>query len=423
MGQHLWLDFGRFSWCPRELKTSVHENAYIFWTEKMGQAKSLFFTENKPTETDLNDGPRSREDNQVDVGVSYHEASTNPDVTENVQTDQAGGVQNENREQDLADVVLNRGQGFHECEVLGSGPEAYESALTWKNCTKHPGHVDFIPISKFSSSGLAQFRPRQQQLIGSLVRNLSELTVRLRVHYTSTARPNGYCFSQLRGKNILHTGTGYVTGVQPGSGPCYCAECSQSPTPNHSWHQIKVYTACHVVYNAEEARSTQVDFFYDYDDEPEGVKSRMQTVWAVNTVATDPVGDWCMLMCATHDEALARKLETDQEELRGTVLFRSFEERDQDALGICVVVSHPHGRRKHVTIGDIMNWSSQSSYTSEFLYTTKTCPGSSGAPVFCAVTDKADKHSSRWLGPHSKGGLDEDLNMSGLSINCSNTAF
>ncbi|RUS85251.1 hypothetical protein EGW08_007012, partial [Elysia chlorotica] len=131
-------------------------------------------------------------------------------------------------------------------------------------------------------------------------------TVRLRVHYTSWDRPDGYSFSGHRGSDIPHTGSGWVRNVDIVHGPCPCPECSQSSAPSQDWFRLHVETACHVVFNTEEARATKVDFFYD--DAKSRVEEKMQTIRAIKILLQDEKADTCTLVCATHSQLLGSEL-------------------------------------------------------------------------------------------------------------------
>ncbi|GFN83113.1 hypothetical protein PoB_000961900 [Plakobranchus ocellatus] len=197
-------------------------------------------------------------------------------------------------------------QGHHECEVLGSGPEATESDSAWNRCRKNPGHLKFIPVAKFCGKHLPQNCWEQMAL--DYVCNMSTGTVRLRVGYTSARRPRGYSFYTDRGSNILHTGSGWLYALTPGVGPCQCSRCtgSTTSTPHQTWFKIYIDTACHVVFNSEEAKFTTVDFFYD--DETARIDGRMKSVSGLELMHKDVADDWCRMICATHDQSLVDKL-------------------------------------------------------------------------------------------------------------------
>ncbi|KAK3732296.1 hypothetical protein RRG08_064261 [Elysia crispata] len=76
-----------------------------------------------------------------------------------------------------------RDQGLHECEVFGVGPEAMESSRTWALCMKNPGHSGFIPYPEFGPEHLPCGWPTPEKM--EVLRIIAEITVRLRVSYTS----------------------------------------------------------------------------------------------------------------------------------------------------------------------------------------------------------------------------------------------
>ncbi|GFO20795.1 hypothetical protein PoB_004730000 [Plakobranchus ocellatus] len=265
-------------------------------------------------------------------------------------------------------------QGNHECEVLGHGPEAAESAYAWDRCDKNSGHIDFIPVPNFCLDHLPEWC-RSSSVLDYVIA-ICALTVRLRVSYTSKGRPEGYTFSKDRGSDILHTGTGWVHNVVPGEGFCQCPKCCQSSSPCQTWFLVFIKTACHVVFNTEEAQSTKIDFFYD------DKTSKIETYWGQGVSDKNEQSDNCTIFFATHNVALAEQL---QQCIRRTEtqVFRPDHSRFFSRWHCsCIIVSHPHGQPKHVTLGKIKLWPSATlEFRKNFVYTTDTCPGSSGAPV------------------------------------------
>ncbi|GFO37296.1 hypothetical protein PoB_006380100 [Plakobranchus ocellatus] len=83
-----------------------------------------------------------------------------------------------------------------------------------------------------------------------------------------------------------------------------------------------------------------------------------------------------------------------------------------------LVISHPHGCAKHVSVGSVVNLeTSENSDTSlvdtKLLYTTQTCPGSSGAQVL--VIGHARDHVFVYQTVHSCAALDGAVNKSGMT--------
>ncbi|GFN99910.1 hypothetical protein PoB_002641600 [Plakobranchus ocellatus] len=319
-------------------------------------------------------------------------------------------------DQDRADIVKQKrnDQGCHECEVLDSRSEAAESVYQWSACTKNHGHHKFIPVQEFCLDHLPKWC--QRKFVFDMVRIMLVLTVRLRVTYTSWERPKGYSFYNHRGSDVLHTGTGFVLAVVEGKGPCQCRSCTDSSSPHQKWYQILVHSACHVVFNTEEAQHTKVDFFYD------DKTSRLTSLWVTQAIATDPLADTCTLLCATHEEALAEKLYACVRKIENHSQDIKMDRLSKDLWRLCVVVSHPHGQPKYVTVGRGLKKEAQS-----YVYITDTCPGSSGAPVLVFIPDDdqlkmSDTGDLSFVAPHSEWLPDEELNQSGWA-RCFNSPF
>lgn len=310
-------------------------------------------------------------------------------------------------------------QDLHECEVLNSGlGELEESAHAWKNCIKNPGHPSFIPVPDFSLSNLP--REFRQTHVLEYVNSVATRTVKLRVGYVSPARPDGYCFASCRGQHIPHFGTGVVSAVVSVRGPtCRCVKCGGTAfLPCQTRYKVILHTAQHVVFDSEEARATQVTLFYD--DETCVADGRMKTMWGSTALQSPDGGDVCTLICETYDRDIVKKLETALVTFhqRGGSSFRTTAFPNTDLREICVIVSHPHGQPKKVTVGEEKYRERADSPYGQcyYVYTTDTCPGSSGAFVI-----RLDLNCTMYLFPdmtwgalHSIGGLDGWLNMSGM---------
>ncbi|GFO45763.1 hypothetical protein PoB_007226800 [Plakobranchus ocellatus] len=312
-------------------------------------------------------------------------------------------TQNPEAESEAAKKKKND-QGFHECEVFRASVDAIESAFAWEKCTKNPGHENFIPIAEFSMSHL----PTQYQSLTVMgcITNVAKCTARLRVCYTSWERPHDYTFAVARGTKIPYTGSGYVYRITPGKGLCPCPD---SHEPN--WWKIYVQTACHVVFNTEEAKATEVDLFYD--DEKACVDGRMKTMQGMEVLEKNLLGDRCELVCFTHDSVLVKELQSLMEQSRHSFHALCHEQYKSVINNLCVAVSHPHAQPKQVTLGKVTSRKKQWGIGRRtFSYSTDTCRGSSGAPIIMplgAITIK-----SPWVAPHSTTTDDGKLNMSGV---------
>ncbi|RUS70338.1 hypothetical protein EGW08_021899 [Elysia chlorotica] len=295
------------------------------------------------------------------------------------------GEASSSMEQRCVDLVWEKkhDQGCHECEVIGGSSEAEESDQAWTKCTKNPGHYKFLPASKFALKHLD--RGFRCTMVFNSIKAISDLTVRLRVTYTSLNRPNGYAFAKYKGSHILHLGSGWVYRVRLGEGPCPCRDCTISSASSTQWYRIYIFTACHVVYNSEEAQHTMVDFFYD--DETFRKTGKMSTIWGSEVVVKDEDKDYSLLSCAIHSNDLFMKLKEARQNLSLRELVRRALRNSQSLpKPAVVIVSHPHGQAKQITVGRLVRMKFDAEPREQvsdkcLVYTTDTCPGSSGAPV------------------------------------------
>ncbi|XP_055867391.1 uncharacterized protein LOC106071606 [Biomphalaria glabrata] len=320
--------------------------------------------------------------------------------------DRATDVQSQD-ESDGKSVVFKQhpaleDQGKHEIEVLDKD---YESAISWKTCTKNPGHFDFIPTAKFSQENLPEkFRDED---IYQFIKSWALLTVRLVTTFVSRDRTEKSPFFSSRGTYFPRTGTGKVTDVyhfDDEDTPCPCQECASSKTPAKIWKAIWIMTAMHVVFDDTEVESTTVDFFY----EDEESKSDIVKLKGLRVVDFNLDGDWCKFECATHDLDFAQRIEDALSPMMdlGEKIQEKFE--DDDDLNMAVIASHPHGCAKCITVG---KWSDVRKFEKKndnvrwttYSYTTATCKGSSGAPVWILGTDRRHMYAY-YSHVHSEGG-------------------
>ena len=251
---------------------------------------------------------------------------------------------------------------------------------------KNPGHEEFMSVQDFKDKYLPRVHTDKQR---DEIRSLIDLTVRLRLYWTSLDRPDDDEFSNHRGMKIPRMGTGFIRHVfKPVSyKPCPCDKCNGEIT--RKFWRFWVQTAAHVVYNTEEAKSTRVDLFYD--DDSSRFDGRMVTVTGLEVVRIIHDGDICYMECVTHDEALGERIESLTPSLDSEIT----EPLDLDLPSLnfqppcgggrrrpTLIVSHPHGQPKKITLGQ--------GRVGEFPhveYNTPTCPGSSGAAVFMICRD------------------------------------
>ena len=151
--------------------------------------------------------------------------------------------------------------------------EAAESATVWENCQKNVGHEDFIEVRDFTGANLP-VSVSDEDL--RMIRFAADLTVRLRVNWTSLKRPGDDDVSDYRGSSRLRLGTGIIKDIHfQRDKPCPCTKCDGKIVKNH-W-TFNVQTARHVVYNTEKAERTRVDLVFD--DKRSKQDGKVVTMW------------------------------------------------------------------------------------------------------------------------------------------------
>ncbi|KAK6979708.1 hypothetical protein BgiMline_020695 [Biomphalaria glabrata] len=286
--------------------------------------------------------------------------------------------------------------GAHETQVLENGEVDLKTYLN--NCKKNPGHTNFISLDQFNITHLPE--GFNDEDLYRFTRALADLTVRVSVQMISPLRPQflpgtsvPYPFCNQGGVTSLRTGTGVISSVEKYSSGlrsdrcwhwknathCWCKDCQRSSSPSNVWWEIVVETAAHVVYNDTEASHTSLRLFYDTD------KSLVVTLDTVTALFVNVERDTCALNCATCNKDLGDQLEKVKKtffNLLSDVYIKYRKSRDENKLAI--IVSHPHGCPKQVSIGHWLkkHLDNNKEYL-KFTYTASTCPGSSGAIVYC----------------------------------------
>ncbi|GFN99978.1 hypothetical protein PoB_002648400 [Plakobranchus ocellatus] len=371
---------------------------------------------------------------------------------------------------------------------MGSGPEAAESDNSWGKCMKHPGHANFIPISEFCLESLP--KQYQSQNTVDVVKAIADLTVKLVVRHNTADRMtySMFCYSMSGDTSAVHVGSGWVMDIEEGYGSCPgCSDCTPSSpqtmakeqlcnrnsppcapiTPScgrssppsctstsasivqeplkikEKWFDIYVATAKHVVFNPDEAQATEVQIFYD--DRESRKNKRMKSIYGRKTGLGSSHDDFCIVICRTHNESLANELKVCLERMRNMMVKKNRDDIVDQPKGVfppdypnnlCIMVSHPHGQPKMVTLGktsEILYGSSakkvcgdrgrQALLKNALHYNTKSCPGSSGAPVFmptCIETRQKSCNGYNFVDalvirPHSIGNVLGPVQSIGLS--------
>ncbi|XP_059160726.1 uncharacterized protein LOC131944210 [Physella acuta] len=283
------------------------------------------------------------------------------------------------------------------------------------NCTKNPGHTAFIPVNKFSLDNLPN--GYKDKYFVKVTQALSDLTVRVAVNFVSPRRPEfipgtqeHYAGYKSRGQNLLMTGTGRIYQVIQnnegvyGNRACPCPECDLSGTPSKVWWEVEVRTARHVVFDESEVKQSSCRLWFDDDNSPV-VKIYG---WEVGDFSTEE--DSCGLYYVTHELHIAKTLERMLAKFLDVSKNLSVRRQGSDLDKLTIIVSHPHGCSKQVSVGQWMKREELRTYLTRFTYTNCTCPGSSGAQVYrrgwalahhphsTALSDGLNSGMVRWEG-------------------------
>ncbi|XP_059159429.1 uncharacterized protein LOC131943362 [Physella acuta] len=256
-----------------------------------------------------------------------------------------------------------------------------------KRCKKNPGHKHFIPCKDFTINHLpVQYRDVRVYL---LIQWLIRLTVMITVGFVSEKRPDfypgteqAYPASGKKGKSVNMKGSGKVCKVtkfsEKDNRTCECRSCKNSTEPKKIWGVINIFTATHVVHDDSEVKSSVCTFDFDREG------SVVVELQAEALVRASAEKDWCRLSCVTHDVEMLQKLEHALEKFdeccqKVQDIFQPITDEDN----LTVIVSHPHGIPKRVSIGE---WKvkvrDERCGDHTYSYTTPTCGGSSGAYVY-----------------------------------------
>ncbi|XP_059160277.1 uncharacterized protein LOC131943927 [Physella acuta] len=301
-------------------------------------------------------------------------------------------------------------RGTHEVqECLEGQGEAHLKTYNAK-CTKNPGHTRFIPVKTLT---LQHFPSGYQDNdLFDLIKAMSDVTVRIYAKFTSFDRPefitgttDRYPFYASRGMHKLRSGSGRVYHVDKYSEEkhnmtCPCPECVVSPTPSKVWWKVGILTARHVVFDSSEARQSSCRLWFDEE------KCPVVKIYGWTLDASDTDMDRCRMHCVTHDLALGEKLKDMY--MNFFRLYCKVKDKYKCHNGmdkLTIIVSHPHGCSKQVSIG---NWVHKQKLErrTRYTYTTCTCPGSSGAIVYRVGGPWSSAH-------HNSGGTPSGLNYSG----------
>ena len=259
--------------------------------------------------------------------------------------------------------------------------------------------------------------------------------MRVRVQWTSVDRPDGDSLKEYRGPDRLRLGTGVIFSCNAHSelsdSRASADECDVK-RPMIYW-SFTVKTACHVVFNTEEAKKTRLDLFHD--DERCQRDGRMKTLNAVEVIWSNPYCDESILKCVTHDAVLAERIKSSLDGSRhmqgvchkprptpglswttlSKMSHRFSKLRVHGRSAYLVIVSHPHGQPKILTVGKRVSLGD----SSQDKYYTATCPGSSGSPLILVGTSRCSSAPYRWIGNLHSGTYRETPSKLSEQINYS----
>ncbi|KAI8771357.1 hypothetical protein BgiBS90_028076, partial [Biomphalaria glabrata] len=314
-----------------------------------------------------------------------------------------------NKERRMKKQKLLSKKTFGQHEVEGYNGDDTDIQNHVESCRKNPGHANFIPITRFTQTDLPE--DLQDDTLYELIKAISDITVRIRVTKVSPGRPqffpnteDPYPFSGTNVKMRLGSGEidvykfikgcGYNSqgrssnffdkdkAIEATYSTCPCEKCGQSDKPKEVWWEIFVYTAAHVVFDEIEAINTTCTLLYDNKGRPE---TKALNKFSVSYVSVEY--DKCELKHVTCDVSLGDKLYKMSrrccdlwEEVRPKYC------RSQSKF--MFLVSHPHGGIKQLSLGEWRENEKVKKLDKNFVltkltYTAGTCPGSSGAHVYC----------------------------------------
>lgn len=234
--------------------------------------------------------------------------------------------------------------------------------------------------------------PEEDNDLYRLILILADLTVMIR-------------WSSINIKGQFITSSGFTNSVdiytEDKNVNCFCLSCDQSKQLTTSWALIHVITSANQ-FGRFDVESTICCVGYD-DYSSSTIKLSAQKMGMA-----DMEGDRLVISFSTHDIGFAKNLKLkcrEYDDLCKILYDKNIGTRDVNRN--VIIVSHPHGCPKQVSIGKLLDKEEQADGSSRLAYDTPTCPGSSGAPVY--VTGMCAYASN-----HTHSGSNFNTNFSGL---------
>ena len=299
------------------------------------------------------------------------------------------------------------------------------------DCKKSSQHHEFIPVNDFSINHLP--KSLQDMFFSGWLQNCVPFIVRVTGKRKATGR------AMLIAQEI--------NDVKP----CPHLQCEfrKKLGKNHNiYGGLGIITNRHVVENDDEAKETTVEFFYHSDDDRDTtvIKERGYSLRIPNKKL-----DYSVFSCYTHIRCLPHLIRN-LDRVRNYI-WKCIPRQVQDySTKYAIIISHPHGTLKKISIGDVVDRRikdveetekenvsmllklyniCEEKYKAEeqrkalqrfemymcnlpnvnlpytqTLYTTATCQGSSGAPVYMGILVK-DEFGQLINQAHTHRGVDK----------------
>ncbi|XP_013064131.2 uncharacterized protein LOC106053186 [Biomphalaria glabrata] len=294
-------------------------------------------------------------------------------------------------------------QERNEVEFVLEGQDS--SLISFKHCTKNPGHKDFVKFTDFKVENLPS--DYQDVMIYKMIQYIGLITVKLNVSFTSNNRSNNDETAKFRGTTNIRLGSGFIMSVckkEKSLGKkCPCKECLESNNPKEQWAEILVLTAKHVVFDTEEVKHTKCELFYD-------VVRQIEILYGLKVHKVIDKNDACIFLCAMHNLETWNKIKM-LCDMRDNIHRKLADKYTSKGLKnqLAIIVSHPHGQPKMVSVGDVISFKRSLDGDVQYEYRASTCSGSSGAPVY-VLSREWDLNFSEHV--HSSSTLRNGINRS-----------
>ncbi|KAK0062116.1 hypothetical protein Bpfe_008609 [Biomphalaria pfeifferi] len=226
-----------------------------------------------------------------------------------------------------------------------------------KECEKNPGHRKFLSLEQCLneyelSSNLPEHYRKNVDKFKELIKHQADLTVQI-----------------VSGDKV---GTGFVQKIDS-SEICQCQSCKNSDSSN-ILKVLQISTAAHVLtepHPDDQEKPTTTCIFFNDSKDPENIEFDAEKL-----VKSYESKETIYLKCNICRTDITVRLQNSFErftELLKTLQYTYRMRKNSEEL-LVIIVSHPHGGRKRVTIGPRVETNHNNAQ-----YEAATCRGSSGA--------------------------------------------